>query len=128
MTTQEIVKALRCCKQWEGCDCCVCVECSLYTADTEECEELKNQAADLIESLTAELETTRHQLEQAKQERNAWKLLAEAAVNDFGKCCAICKYNTESMCVNPNGCLNISGTNTGWEWRGPCAENGGDIK
>lgn len=58
-------------------------------------------------------------------DRDAWKRRAEAAIHDIPTCCALCKYETEEECTNPNECCNISGINTGWVWRGPCAKNGG---
>lgn len=90
-------------------------EDTILTESREEAEkyieEQQNTAAYMVEKLSAD--------------RDAWKRRAEAAVNDMAKCCAVCKYDAGSMCVNSNGCRNVSGTNTGWEWRGPCKENGG---
>ncbi len=121
MTTQETAKALRCCA--EGLT--GCLDCPLLGKSKRNCDDMHNNAADLLESFTAELKTTHHQLEQAKQECKTWKLRAEAAVNDMAKCCAVCKYYNKSMCVNPIDCFSVSGRNTQWQWRGPCVENGG---
>lgn len=98
-----------------------------------------------IKTLEDQLETVRHQLEQVKQEYeaknrslfdtsskaivmladhcNAWKLRAETAMHDMAKCCAVCQYDTMGVCMNPDGvCTN---NYDHWQWRGPCAENGG---
>lgn len=48
----------------------------------------------------------------------------DAAVALIPRACGFCKwYGTKHGgfhpdCKNPNGCRNISGINTGWEWRG----------
>ncbi len=74
MTTQEIVKVLKCCTDLTS--PYVCERCPIRHGSLTDCNSLRRQAADLIESLTAELE-------QVKQERDAWKLRAEAAEHDF---------------------------------------------
>lgn len=43
----------------------------------------------------------------------------DAAVNDIGRCCATCiHYNPKSGECTTNGCFQISGRNSKWEWRG----------
>lgn len=48
----------------------------------------------------------------------------DAAVAAIPRACAYCKWYGVKHggffpdCKNPNGCRNISGINTGWEWRG----------
>lgn len=48
----------------------------------------------------------------------------DAAVADIPRACGYCKWfeinrgGNMTECHNPNGCRNISGINTGWEWRG----------
>lgn len=48
----------------------------------------------------------------------------DAAVALVPRACAHCKwYGTKHGgfhpdCKNPNGCRNVSGINTGWQWRG----------
>ena len=48
----------------------------------------------------------------------------DAAVALIPRACAYCKwYGTKHGgfhpdCKNPNGCRNVSGINTGWQWRG----------
>lgn len=55
----------------------------------------------------------------AKMERER-----DAAVADIPRACGYCKWfeinrgGNMTECHNPNGCRNISGINTGWEWRG----------
>lgn len=95
-----------------------CADCVFYVNDwcrhlkkDSHCEDnTEHEAADMIEQLTAELE-------QVKRER-------DAAVNDIPKDCGNCRKNfsnrTHQQCEKwPCGkCC-------GWQWRGPCAENGG---
>ena len=63
-----------------------------------------------VEQLTAKC----HQLEQER----------DAAVGDIPRACGYCKWFEVNLggnmteCHNPNGCRNISGINTGWQWRG----------
>lgn len=127
MTTQETAKALRCCA--EGLT--GCLDCPLLGKSKRYCDDMHNNAADQLELLTAELETTRLQLKRAEQERNAWKLRAEAAERDIDHCCSTCQYHyvffngctPDHDCTNPDGgCTNNCDR---WHWRGPCAENGG---
>jgi hypothetical protein len=48
----------------------------------------------------------------------------DAAVADIPRACGYCKWFEVNLggnmteCHNPNGCRNISGSNSGWEWRG----------
>lgn len=44
----------------------------------------------------------------------------DAAVADIQPACGYCKWYVESddECVRMFPCNNISGVNTGWEWRG----------
>lgn len=111
-------------------------------------------AADMIEKLSADLETTCHQLEQVKQEceakmidlfnvsskttvklaadRDTWKLRAKAAEWDIDHCCSTCQYHYVFFngCTPDHDCTNPDGGCTNncdrWHWRGPCAENGGE--
>ena len=83
---------------------------------TDERRQLALQiATDLIEELTAELE-------QVKRER-------DAAVRDLREqnACAHCKhYQPGNLAANcEHECMFISGSKTGWQWRGVCEENGG---
>lgn len=70
-------------------------------------------------------------ISQVKSELAAVKRERDAAVKDIARACGYCKWyeithngcTPDHDCKNENGCLNISGTNTGWEWRGVCPEN-----
>lgn len=48
----------------------------------------------------------------------------DAAVASIPRACGYCKWYGVKHggffpdCKNPNGCRNISGINTGWQWRG----------
>lgn len=117
MTTQDVLKALRCCtaKPYSDCD----DECPYYWCDCDK-EELMKMAADQIESLSAELE-------QVKQERDTWELRAEAAEYDMrkaimgtGSSCKSCKYP-----IQDDAPCRVCNCVSHWQWRGPCAENGG---
>lgn len=88
-----------------------CKECP-YTADSEfkkTCFQLV--AADAL-AYIQQLET---RLAQVERER-------DAAVNDLKlvRCCGTC-VNNEGGCTTE--CYIVSGTLTGWEWRGVCDEN-----
>ncbi len=114
MTTQEIVKVLKCCTDLTS--PYVCERCLIRHDPLIDCNSLRRQAADLIESLEAELE-------QAKRERNA-------AIKNANSCRA-CKHakpwKVNSSLVSCDK-LNINKIATGcpyFEWRGPCAQNGG---
>ena len=56
----------------------------------------------------------------------------DAAVALIPRACAYCKwYGTKHGgfhpdCKNPNGCRNVSGINTGWQWRGVQKEDGNE--
>ncbi len=126
MTTQEIVKALRYCTGL-GFGYSLCGVCPLGDKRRRICRDLYGHAADMLESFTAELETTHHQLEQAKQELDAWKLRAEAAEYDMRKAimgtgspCKSCKYS-----IQDDAPCSVCDCVSHWQWRGPCAENGG---
>ncbi len=117
MTTQEIVKALRYCG--EG-DTVNCEFCPLQEGTVHACYELYQEAANLTESLSAELE-------QVKRERDVWKLRAEAAEYDMRKAimgtgspCKSCKYP-----IQDDAPCSVCNCVSRWQWRGPCAENGG---
>lgn len=119
MTTQDIVKALRCCADGP----LDCEGCPICDARPAECDNLHRQAAGLIESLTAELD-------QLKQERDSWKYRAEAAEQDMG--CMIPCYTCKARPVGEaRECAEcVASPLTGWKrshyvWRGLCVENGG---
>lgn len=71
-------------------------------------------AADLIEKLTLE--------------RDTWKLRADAAEYDMRKAimgtgspCKSCKYP-----IQDDAPCSVCNCMSHWQWRGPCAENGGE--
>lgn len=103
-----------------------CADCVFYVNDwcrhlkkDSHCEDnTEHEAADMIEQLTAELE-------QVKRERDAavWEL-------GSGKsCCASCKHDDtrgrDEPCRTCLKSINLFDTPSRYEWRGPCAENGG---
>lgn len=114
---EKIVKALRYCDSEEWTDCEKCVR---FGECYEDHRSVDADAADMIERLSAELE-------KAKRER-------DAAVNDIPRACGYCKHfktdveccDIPGCCDNPD-CWNISGVNSGWEWRGVCEENSGGV-
>lgn len=158
MTTQEIVKALRCCGEDESAKCELCPLCD---EPLEDCCNMYQRAAYLIESMTAELE-------QAKQERDTWERRGEAVERDLHSIiryaedgCLFCahhltcagkdcpRYMSGMGLTDPDGkeypdwkwtcedfefgtCPLLENTpcngcdfENHWQWRGPCAENGG---
>lgn len=68
-----------------------------------------------------ELDALCHRLMDEKEQLQAER---DAAVALIPRACAYCKwYGTKHGgfhpdCKSPNGCRNINGINTGWEWRG----------
>lgn len=70
-----------------------------------------------VEDMARENTELREKVEQLQAER-------DAAVACIPRACAYCKwYGTKHGgffpdCKNPNGCRNVRGINTGWEWRG----------
>lgn len=112
-----------------------CHDCPAYTACptgtagwNNEC--IFDTAADLIESLSAELELTEAVAAQARGLECERDMLAaelehvkcerDAAVKDIPRACGYCKhYLGDRSFVNcEHECMNISGINTGWQWRG----------
>lgn len=78
----------------------------------------------------ATLEELLHVASQVKAKLALAVLQRDAAVRDISRACEFCKHHETSFngatpdhdCKNPE-CYNISGVNTGWQWRGVCAEN-----
>ena len=104
---KRIVRVLR----GDGCDECEYNECKYYGSGCDFIR-LVNDAANLIENLSEELE-------QVKKER-------DAAVSDarLGGHCKKCKY-IESIPENEpcRSCCYAYGDKDKWEWRGICKEN-----
>ncbi len=119
MTTQEIVNALKCCTDLTS--PYVCERCPIRHDTLTDCNSLRRQAAELIESLTAELEQT-------KRERDTWKRRAEAAERDITSMLESCDFEIRheycARCYPSNQC-NTDECAGYAKWRGPCAENGG---
>ena len=96
-TAEEIKKALDCCRYLHP----VCEECPYYPTFCD----------------NAMIEDALEYIYQLEAER-------DAAVALIPRACAYCKwYGTKHGgfhpdCKNPNGCRNVSGINTGWQWRG----------
>lgn len=109
---EKIVRILQKCDDGGFCDGCDYKD----EADSTGACKVMSKAADVIERLSAELE-------QVKRER-------DAAVKDIPRACGYCKHfkhdveccDIPGCCDNPD-CWNISGVNSGWEWRGVCKEN-----
>ena len=86
----------------------------------ERVHQLEVENKKLTYDLMAEHQVTNEQLDRIQQ----LEAERDAAVKCIPRACAYCKwYGTKNGgffpdCKNPNGCRNISGINTGWEWRG----------
>lgn len=104
-TPEEIKKALECCSQRDKCPVC-----PYYGEDW--CSSNKNVAAlALIRQLEAENAELKRELDAAKQD------MKEIAQDNDYQICAYCK-KYPFFCSE---CEEYSG----FEWRGPCEENGG---
>lgn len=54
----------------------------------------------------------------SKLAADAGKML-KAAIKDVNRCCATCiHYNSKCGKCTTNGCFQISGRNSKWQWRG----------
>ena len=116
-TPDEIKKGLECRNMGYNEKCNrKCNTCAVYIPGYS----IANIYSDAL-AYIQQLETERHQLltrcERLERER-------DAAVKDIPRACGYCKWfeinlgGNMTECHNPNGCRNISGINTGWEWRG----------
>lgn len=103
-TPEEIKKGLYHC----GADDVGCTGCS-YNKKNVRCE--GNMEIDALTYIV----TLENRLAQVERER-------DAAVADLKivRCCGTC-INNEGGCTTE--CYIVSGTLTGWQWRGVCAEN-----
>lgn len=100
-TPDEIKKGMKCCSGVGRCF----LECPYYNGNTNiEC--IRHKSADALAYI-----------QQLERER-------DAVVADIPRACGYCKWfeinrgGNMTECHNPNGCRNISGVNTGFEWRG----------
>ena len=118
-TPDEIKKGLECCMFGH---CSYCPYSAEYGSDCS--EHLGNDIKEFhqkLESQNAELLT---KVEQLEEKCHLLERERDAAVDDIPRACGYCKWFEVNLggnmteCHNPNGCRNISGINTGWEWRG----------
>ena len=125
MTSEEIVKALRCCAEGE------CKDCAMHE-DKQRCQEnLLDKAAEAIERLTAESADLRKEIEwkdmvialaQRKQaEAEAERDAASAGLADV-RSCKTCKYACDtrdcSSCKSKTcKCRECHLDKNAWEWR-----------
>lgn len=106
---KKIVDGLRCCNEIPH----DCTKKGCYLASSKRIcvMALRDDAADLIERLSEELD-------QVKRER-------DAAINDMRKyygLCSTCKHKDGVKCkLYEEGCKPCK-----WQWRGVCAENSKD--
>lgn len=77
------------------------------------------------------IESLLNEHESLKKERDEWKARCEAAERDIEHCCETCQYHHVYFdgYLSANDCTNLDGECLNnydrWNWRGPCAENGG---
>ena len=116
-TPDEIKKGLECCKLHDGDMYTDCSHCPYYLTSAQCDLKMHSDALTLIQQLQAETAEKDEKIQQLEAER-------DAAVALIPHVCAYCKwYGTKHGgffpdCKNPSGCKNVSGINTGWEWRG----------
>ena len=75
------------------------------------------KAADAIEQIVAEYNELDNAHGELFIEYHKVKKQRDAAIAWLPKVCGYCKHYNGLTCNNKD-CRNISGTNTGWEWRG----------
>ena len=127
MTTDEIVRALRCCERADSMLCPLCGD--------EDCfGHLSKMAADLIERLTAENTELRKELEWkdmvialAQRKQTEAEAERDAAIADLKRSggCSVCKYyctDTTTCCdctkKKKCKCIGCGIRQNNWEWRG----------
>ena len=110
-----LLEGLKFCRSHEFCDGCPLEKKCL---DKDSDFDIVGASADQIEALAAEIEAVLSKLEKATRER-------DAAIACIPRACGYCKHFivTHNGCTPDydcarSGCVNISGSNTGWEWRG----------
>lgn len=134
-TPDEIKKGLECCSEKYPCSVCPfnlpnsfsgrCIKNAMLDAFAliQQLEADNSRKDDTIRNLTELLNAAHDETSAVKRER-------DAAVRDIPRACGYCKHYEISFngatpdhdCKNPE-CYNISGVNTGWQWRGVCPEN-----
>ena len=75
------------------------------------------KAADAIEQIVAEYNELDNAHGELFIEYHKVKKQRDAAIAWLPKACGYCKHYNGLTCNNKD-CRNISGVNTGWEWRG----------
>lgn len=107
---KRIVESLRICHSLKDCRDCKFIDSEIDEAGCV--ENLFHGAANLIESMAAELE-------QVKRER-------DAAVRDMAviKFCAVCRHD-DTKDELPLACTSCGSGKQNWRWRGLCKGNGG---
>ena len=80
-------------------------------------KDMAKYAADAIEQLVAEYNELDNARGKLFMEYHKMKKQRDAAIACLPKSCGYCKHYNGLSCNN-NDCRNISGVNTGWEWRG----------
>lgn len=136
-TPDEIKKGLECCMDYQSCvkygieecpynDTTKCMDALLADAlayiqqlesDKQQFEGLLNHMNQLRDAAAGRALKMEERVKRLERER-------DAAVGDIPRACGYCKWfeinlgGNMTECHNPNGCRNISGVNTGFEWRG----------
>jgi len=120
---EELKKGLHICGSDELCE--ESNECPYY--NNERCMSAMMADADTY-ILTLEADKAKLQAQNAELLQKVKQLEKEwgAAVACIPRGCGYCKWYELSFngctpdhdCKNPKKCINISGINTGWEWRG----------
>ena len=108
-----------------------CPRCEQIVGRNLELEAIYSQVSNaLCGKENATLDEVLQVVRQVKAELEAVKRERDAAVRDIPRACEYCKHyeiifngaTPDHDCKNPE-CYNISGVNTGWQWRGVCPEN-----
>lgn len=113
-TPDEIKKGLEHCSTKKPCTSCPMWDECKEAASLKPLWDNALAYIQQLESANAELLTRCERLERER----------DAAVADIPRACGYCKWYGVNHngclpeCKNPNGCWNISGINTGFEWRG----------
>ena len=127
MTTDEIVRALRCCADY-SCS----AKCPAFPAGLDCREEMHKELLDLIERLTAEVADLRKELERkgmvialAQRKQAEAEAEMDAAQTDLAdvRSCKTCKYACDtrdcSSCQSKTcKCRECHIDKDAWEWRG----------
>ena len=80
-------------------------------------KDIAKYAADALEQIVAEYNELDNAHSELFIEYHNVKKQLDAAIACLPRACGYCKHYNGLTCNNKN-CRNISGVNTGWEWRG----------